>query len=1125
MRNHFCTLKTLAIVFLLFFISLNSYTLEPTVQWTYEAQSNLYAPPLVAEMHSHPGLETILGDSEARALLCIGADGSLLWEYRGGWKRRLISAASLSRADAQGVRRLAVTNGDHTLHCVDAATGARLWRIEAGPVEWGGPIWADLDGDGTQTLVVGFERGGVAAFDGDGQARWRYRAEDRDDGPALRAPMAAADIDGDGRDELFGCGTWSVFCLNPDGRLRWETVLGDDVIGAPVIADTDRDGQAEFYAASRYDHRLWSIDAATGTVRWCAPLLGPTDVYPGAAIAVGDLAGDGRDEIVLGDAEGRLYAFAHDGALRWVFDTGKPVHLAATLGDVNGNGRIDVLAASGDHYLYALDAEGRLQWKFKTGLRLIGPPTLGDVDLDGFTDVLLCGSDRQLRCLSLGGRYRPDRMPWPTRRFDAAQSGSTLGFSTAQDQTVHVKRALFLHGGFEQDKADEGLTPYPEGSELRAQRETMPRGWVFREGSGEGALVDSGAYSGKRALRMHGATAIETVPIAIEAGLRHLEIRFAAQSESPAEARIEWLNDRGVMPHLPEAVFQAEHAAGVWTVYEASSVLPPRDARWLRLVLAGQVDRECFFDTVEMEGVFEEARVVTPLVNQVGYDTGAPKRFTAQSNWKAEGAAFSIEREDGTEVFRAPLEAAGRIMGHYGNDWGYEYWRGDFSAFEVEGRYRIRVVIDGVEGLSWPFEIGPNLLWQRTARSAYEFFYYQRCGMAIPGFHGACHLDDAIGAESGAQYDLAGGWHDAGDYNKYHNAPYVYGLARAYGIRRADFDALTVNGGLPGFLDEILWGGDHCRRMVAPDGSAFGGITSGYGFWGPPELETDNLPGTGDERPVTKPETGVDPSQHLAALARIATLINDKAAWIETADRALGWCLERNISNAAVCGAAVDLFLATGEERYAEAARATLPEIGANPAVVDVVERFDRAFQTDHREGLRAALIARAGEILELCQNPFGIHTHGPKERPNYFGTPESTGGWHVGTSSFLLEAAAVMALAYRYEPDSRFIAFVYDQLNWTLGNNPYNISLMEGQGSAFAPTYHHRYTFSGVPRGTVPGGVVNGITWRAPGDDRPFFDMSGVDIPAFEPNEVWLPHNTAYLNAIALLQAGKTGE
>jgi hypothetical protein len=59
---------------------------------------------------------------------------------------------------------------------------------------------------------------------------------------------------------------------------------------------------------------------------------------------------------------------------------------------------------------------------------------------------------------------------------------------------------------------------------------------------------------------------------------------------------------------------------------------------------------------------------------------------------------------------------------------------------------------------------------------------------------------------------------------------------------------------------------------------------------------------------------------------------------------------------------------------------------------------------------------------------------------------------------------------------------------------------------------------FAGVPRGAVPGSVVNGITFRGPGDDRPHFDMTGADIPEFHSNEVWLPHNTAYLSALTEL-------
>jgi Glycosyl hydrolase family 9 len=181
-------------------------------------------------------------------------------------------------------------------------------------------------------------------------------------------------------------------------------------------------------------------------------------------------------------------------------------------------------------------------------------------------------------------------------------------------------------------------------------------------------------------------------------------------------------------------------------------------------------------------------------------------------------------------------------------------------------------------------------------------------------------------------------------------------------------------------------------------------------------------------------------------------------------------------------------------------------------------------FHEDHTPQLKEQLIPKAEAMLELARNPFGVYTFGPKDKPNFFGTPADGGGWHVGTSSHVLQAASLMAMAYQFNPDPRYLAFVYDQFNWILGNNPYDISLMEGVGSAFPPTYHHRYTFSGVPRGAVPGSVVNGITSRAVHDDRPYFDMRGLDIPAFESNEVWLPHNTAYLTALANLKGARVG-
>ena len=1094
---------------------------EPTLKWAYKAESNLYAPPLVADVCEAPGNEVILSDSEARRLRCVDCRGQQLWEYDGGWKKRLTSAATLSMTARQGHGTLVVANSDGTLCSVDAATGDELWRRDVGSITWGAAIWADLDGDGRDEVVAGTERRGIVALDANGEALWTYTGPKGKKAIVVHCPIATADVDADGRAEVFAAAQFGPLCVNGDGSLRWETLTGDEFKSAVVIADADRDGAPELYGSSAHDNATYRLDARTGDLVWRATMVGGADVYPSSCLCVGDVTGDGVDEIVAADDHGYVYCFAHDGQTRWVFPTAKRTHAAASLGDVDGDGAVEVLVASGDHYLYCVDAHGLLEWKYAADRRLIYAPTIADVDDDGTTDVLFCGSDHTLRCLTLGGRYAPALMPWPSRRFDAAQSGSSFGRRGQAQSRVEERRPLLAHGGFEQAKEtlDEG--EYAAVPELLEARKRLPRGWApvsVREGDWE--LDAEVRRDGNAALRVVSMD-VASEPIEVDRHLAEAAACVSVKGGEHATAFLRWSGLRGPCRDDRLEAGGRPDSEEEWIRLETAELSPPADARWLQLVLSCGGD-VTWWDSAEIVGTFRRARELRALVNQVGYDAGAPKRFTVQSNFVAGHARFEVIAADGSIVFSATLTHEGRITGAYGHDWGHEYWRGDFSKLEQPGAYRIRITLDDLNDVSWPFEIGANLLWEKTARPAYRFFYYQRCGMAVPGFHEACHLDDARSLDGKRQFDLSGGWHDAGDYNKYHNAPYVHGLAKAYELRKEAFEAHDQDGnGLSDFLDEILWGGDHARRMIAPDGSAYGGITSGYGFWGPPELETDNVPGTGDERPFDHaPDAGRDPAWHLASMAKIARYVDDPAPWLEAAERALQWALDNNKRGPQQFAAALDLYAATKDEKFAALAKRLFP--GPDLAVIEAIELYDSVFGEDHRDALRDALVAKAEAMLEIADNPFGVYTFGPKDSPNYFGTPADGDGWHVGTSSHLLNAACTAAMAYRYEPDPRYLTFVYDQFNWTLGNNPYDISLMEGAGSAFPPTYHHRYVFSGVPRGAVPGGVVNGITWRTIGDDRPHFDMRGLDIPDFESNEVWLPHNVAYLNALANLCAAR---
>ncbi|HUU32113.1 MAG TPA: glycoside hydrolase family 9 protein, partial [Phycisphaerae bacterium] len=892
---------------------------------------------------------------------------------------------------------------------------------------------------------------GIVALDAEGNPLWKYRGAEGGARVSVRCPAATADIDGDGRCEIFAAGQFGPLCLNGDGTLRWETLTGDDFISAVIIADVDGNGEPELYACSKDDNAVWCFDARTGAIRWKTTMVGGADVYPSSSLAVADVDDDGIEEIIVADQLGHVYCLEASGAIRWIFPIEKRTHAAPSVGDVDGDGEVEILVAGGDHYLYCIDARGALEWRYRADLRLMYPATLADVDNDGKTEILFCGSDKTLRCLTLGSRYAPERMPWPSRRFDAAQSGSSFGKRGDPSEAKVIEHSpLFLWGGFEQVKV--------AAENTESVRKHQPRGWTSETvADGNWELDSETKLAGSSSLKVTpntGPFRLATELIPLESTMRAVDARVAAKGGAP-QARLRWIGLRGVLRE--DTLEESGREKDDWAWLKADGVRPPRDARWLQMVL-DTASGETWWDEAQLDGVFESARTLRALVNQAGFDIGAPKRFTVQSNFVAQQATFALLDNKDAMVFEAPLKHEGRIQGAYGHDWGHEYWRGDFSVFDTPGKYRIRIRLDDMTDVSWPFEIGEDVLWEKTSRPAYRFFYYQRCGMEIPGFHKACHLDDAMSPDGKVQHELWGGWHDAGDYNTYDNIPYLLGLTAAYGTVKEAWDRQDEDGnGVSDFFDEILWGGDHERRMVAPDGSAYGGISSGYGYWGPPELETDNIPGTGDERAVGGNDSGNDSSMHAAALAAIALYTaGDKGPWIETAQRALDRCIAQGQGGPWPFSAAVYLYAATKEQRYADLARKFFP--GPNVEAIAAIRLYDSLFHEDHGKEFEELLVKSADAALLLAKNPFGVYTHGPEEKPNFFGTPSAQGGWHVGNSSYVLQAANTVALAHQYKPDPRYFEFVYDQFNWILGNNPYDISLMEAVGSAFPPTYHHRY-------------------------------------------------------------------
>ncbi|HKQ46939.1 MAG TPA: glycoside hydrolase family 9 protein [Phycisphaerae bacterium] len=168
---------------------------------------------------------------------------------------------------------------------------------------------------------------------------------------------------------------------------------------------------------------------------------------------------------------------------------------------------------------------------------------------------------------------------------------------------------------------------------------------------------------------------------------------------------------------------------------------------------------------------------------------------------------------------------------------GDRVWRFDFSALTVPGTYDIYDPATGAA--SEPFNIVDDV-YDLALRQAVRMYYYQRCGTpkAVP--HTSADWSDAT-CHLGTQQDLdcrsvsnpvpatsrnlSGGWHDAGDYNKYVNYAdsALHSLLFAYQdvpwYWTDDYGIPESGNGIPDLLDEIKWELDWLLKMQNPDGS------------------------------------------------------------------------------------------------------------------------------------------------------------------------------------------------------------------------------------------------------------------------------------------------------------------
>ncbi len=402
-------------------------------------------------------------------------------------------------------------------------------------------------------------------------------------------------------------------------------------------------------------------------------------------------------------------------------------------------------------------------------------------------------------------------------------------------------------------------------------------------------------------------------------------------------------------------------------------------------------------------------------------------------------------------------------------------------------------------------------------------------GLAVGGWFDAGDFDIQTGSHCDAILSLVDTWEK---FRPVRDETFIDYKTKYVDIHRPD--------GFPDMLQQIKHGTLNLVAQVRNIGHPVRGIVvpnlHQYHHLGDASDETDNLPynsnlkpfetdgkstGTMDDRwAFTERTTFLDyfTSAALAAASRALKGFDDslseqslsyaKKLWEEDDSLVLADTsrFSKRFGRSLKLSAALQLFICTGEEKYATAFKEAVWQVldfsvpfGMKPAL-QALKYMDE----DYKNKLRPYVLK-----YKLTCDEYAKH--------NPYGVPVATGGW--GGSGEVVNFAVTNYYANKYFPDIIAAEYVYKGLDYIFGCHPYsNLSFVSAVGTKSKKvTYgNNRANFSFIAGGIVPGILVVKPDFPENMEDWPFF---------WGENEVTVGGCANYIflaNAAAALVSGK---